>query len=65
MTVKDMKSILATNKFDNTQCNFKLKTKGPKVTLEDIMMEIKSIHTRLDRLDARIDNLVAKNNLKE
>lgn len=30
MKIKDMKSILASNKFDNCECNFKIKSKGPQ-----------------------------------
>lgn len=39
--------------------------KKPKVTLEDVMNEIKSVKADVKSINDRIDNLVSKNNLIE
>ena len=64
MKVRDMKKIIKSTKFDDCECNFKLKG-GHKITLEDVMNEIKSVKADVKSINDRIDNLVSKNNLKE
>lgn len=68
MNVKQMKSILKSNKYDNCECNFKLKG-GHKITLEDVMKEMHKgfnrLDARIDNLETRFDNLVKVNKLKE
>jgi len=73
MKVIEMKSILKTEKFDNYNCNFKITKGGRRTTLDDVLIEMregfKQVNARIDQVEAnltaRIDNLVAKNNLKE